>query len=74
MHRSPNVSFCFRLVNTDRGDVVLNINGKEVSNVKDVLNEIGLEVGKTIDLTVRRNGDHLKLTFTTAPETARPSK
>lgn len=54
--------------------MVLNINGKEVSNVKDVLSEIGLDVGKTIDLTVRRNGDHLKLTFTTAPETARPTK
>lgn len=56
---------------TYSGDVVLNINGKEVKSVKDVLNEIGLEVGKNIDLTIRRNGDHLKLTFTTAPETAR---
>lgn len=64
----------FRVLHGNRGDVVLNINGKEVGNVKDVLSEIGLDVGKTIDLTVRRNGDHLKLTFTTAPETARPTK
>lgn len=62
------------LAGVQTGDVVLNINGKEVGNVKDVLSEIGLDVGKTIDLTVRRNGDHLKLTFTTAPETARPTK
>jgi HtrA serine peptidase 2 len=55
------------------GDVVLNINGKEVKSVKDVLNEIGLEVGKSLDITVRRREDVLKLTFTTASEVSRSS-
>jgi C-terminal processing protease CtpA/Prc len=52
---------------------VLNINGKEVKSVKDVLNEIGLEVGKSLDITVRRREDVLKLTFTTASEVSRSS-
>lgn len=59
------------LAGVQTGDIVLNINGKEVNNVKDVLNEIGLEVGKSIDITIKRNGDTLKLSFTTAPETSR---
>lgn len=69
-----NITFiCSQFLEICSGDVVLNINGKEVKSVKDVLNEIGLEVGKSLDITVRRREDVLKLTFTTAPEVSRSS-
>jgi len=45
------------------------VNGKEVSGTRDVLEVIGLEVGKTIEFKVKRPevGD-LTITLTTAPE------
>lgn len=50
---------------------MIEINGKSVQNVRDVLNEIGLEVGKTMEITVRRGDDTMKLTFTTAVDSSK---
>lgn len=50
---------------------MIEINGKSVQNVRDVLNEIGLEVGKTMEITVRRGDDTMNLTFTTAVDSSK---
>jgi S1-C subfamily serine protease len=50
------------------GDVVIEVNNKQVNTVRDVLDEIGLEVGKRIEITVKRNGSNQKLVLYTAPE------
>ena len=38
------------------GDIILNIEGKEVKGVRDVLDAIGLEIGRSIQLKVLRPG------------------
>jgi hypothetical protein len=39
--------------------------------VRDVLDEIGLSVGKVLDLKIRRGDRNLEVSLTTAPEAAR---
>eukprot|EP01041_Mallomonas_annulata_P003837 gene3835-7640_t len=54
------------------GDIVLEIDGKKISTVREVLDCIGLEVGRTLTLTVRRSsGNETQLHVTTAPEDSR---
>lgn len=46
------------------------INGKNVQIVHDMFNEIGLDVGKTMEITVRRGDDIVKLTLTTTVDSS----
>mmetsp|Transcript_11629 Transcript_11629/g.16004 ORF Transcript_11629/g.16004 Transcript_11629/m.16004 type:complete len:213 (+) Transcript_11629:2-640(+) len=51
------------------GDIIMEVNGKEVKSMRDVLEVIGLEVGKTIQFKVKRHSvGEITLTLTTAPE------
>jgi len=54
-----------------RGDVIVEVNGKEVRSVRDVFNAIGLEVGKELHLKVKRGESEFTTTVVTAPEYAR---
>ena len=50
----------------------MEVNGKEVTNVRDVLDAIGLEVGKSLDLKIKRQSyGELTLNMITAPEIER---
>jgi S1-C subfamily serine protease len=53
------------------GDIILGVNDKDVHSVRDVLDEIGLEVGKQLDLRVMRSDQERYVTLITAPETAK---
>ncbi len=50
------------------GDVISEVNGKQVTTVRDVLDAIGLEVGKKIDFKLTRNGSEVTASLVTAPE------
>ncbi len=51
------------------GDVIVEVNGKVVSGVRDVLDAIGLEVGKTIEFKIQRNrSQEYIFQLITAPE------
>lgn len=51
------------------GDVISEVNGKAVTSVRDVLDAIGLDVGKRIEFKLTRNGNKdLLVTLITAPE------
>jgi C-terminal processing protease CtpA/Prc len=51
---------------------VLEIDGEKVNGVKDILEGIGIEVGRTIELKIQRKTstgtDILTVRLTTAPE------
>ncbi len=48
--------------------MIVGVNGKGVHSVRDVLDAIGLEVGRRLELRVRRGEQELLLGLTTAPE------
>ena len=52
------------------GDLILEVNNKPVTDVHDVLNEVGLEVGKTLSFKIQRHqqGDIYNMALVTAPE------
>ncbi len=51
------------------GDVIIEVNGRPVSGVRDVLDAIGLEVGKTIEFKLQRQrGNEVVARLVTAPE------
>jgi S1-C subfamily serine protease len=51
------------------GDIIVEVNGKKVTGVRDVLDVIGLDVGKIIEFKLVRGQDQEFLTrLTTAPE------
>ena len=51
------------------GDLIVQVNGKTVSGVGDVLDAIGSEVGKTVEFGVKRQtGEDLLCKVTLAPE------
>ena len=48
------------------GDIIYEVNGKEVTGVKDVLDAIGLEAEKTLHFKIHRpNFGFLELSMTT---------
>jgi HtrA serine peptidase 2 len=52
-----------------RGDIILEIDGHKVGDVKDVLENIGLEVEQNISLTVQKqDGSIVKTTIKTVPK------
>lgn len=51
------------------GDFITEVNGKKVHGVKDILEAIGLEVGKSLEIKVqRKNFGALTVSLVTAPE------
>lgn len=53
------------------GDVIVGVNGRDVRSVRDVLDAIGLEVGRVVDFKVQRAERELNVSLVTAPETTR---
>jgi len=51
-----------------RGDIIVAIDGKEVTGVRDVLEAIGLEAGKTIEVRLLRGSNTFNVNLTTAEE------
>ena len=49
-------------------DTILEVNGKPVSAIRDVLDAIGLDVGKTLSIKIRKlDGRESYVKLTTAP-------
>jgi S1-C subfamily serine protease len=55
------------------GDFITAVDGKAVTGMHDVLDAVGLEVGKTIEMKLQRGGTGAEVTvyLTTAPETSK---
>jgi S1-C subfamily serine protease len=55
------------------GDFITAVDGKPVTGMRDVLDAVGLEVGKTIEMKLQRGGAGAEVTvyLTTAPETSK---
>jgi S1-C subfamily serine protease len=57
-----------------RDDFIVAVDGREVSHKRDLLDAIGMNVGKTLTLTIRRGGEvnnagsDFTVQLTTAPE------
>lgn len=51
------------------GDLIVAVDDKEVNGVRDVLEAIGLEAGRTLELRLLRGDTTLTVHLTTAPET-----
>ena len=47
------------------GDIVLSFDGKPVKDTRDILNRLGVEVGKRIEMRVVRDGDEKRLVVVT---------
>ena len=47
------------------GDIVLSFDGKPVRDTRDILNRLGVEVGKRIEMRVMRDGDERRLVVVT---------
>lgn len=60
------------------GDYIVAVDGKEVTRTRDVLDAIGMDVGRALTLTLRRNEDptnaanDFTVQLTTAPEQPQP--
>jgi len=53
----------------ERGDIILEVEGQKVGDVKDVLENIGFEVNQRITVTVQKqDGRSVKTTITTVPK------
>lgn len=60
------------IVMTRSGDIVMAINNKPVKEMKDLLSEIGYEVGKTLKFQILRKGQgELSITLKSASEQRR---
>jgi len=55
------------------GDIIVEVDGKTVNGVRDVLSVIGLEVGRMIEFKILREDKEMTMTLTTAPETTKPA-
>jgi S1-C subfamily serine protease len=53
---------------SDSGDVFVEVNHKPVRNIRDILDSIGLDVGKTIEFKIQRDNRDMMVSLTTAPE------
>lgn len=57
------LSFC-------SGDVVLEIDGKPINSVKEIFDSMGLDVGRTLEMKVRRNSGAEATIYVTTVESA----
>lgn len=48
--------------------MIVAVDSKEVNGVRDVLEAIGLEAGRTLELRLLRGNNTLTVTLTTTPE------
>jgi S1-C subfamily serine protease len=53
---------------SDSGDVFVEVNHKPVRTIRDILDSIGLDVGKTIEFKIQRDNRDMMVSLTTAPE------
>ena len=51
------------------GDIIKEVDGKVVAGVRDVLDVMGLEVGRSIEFKILRDANEFSVHLITAPET-----
>jgi hypothetical protein len=51
------------------GDIIAEINGKPMTDIREVLSEVGLEYGKRLSIKlIKANGDRADIALVTAAE------